>query len=178
MTDKILIIEDDEGVAEVLADVLAAEGFSTRVERTAAEGMRAAREDRPKAVLLDLGLPDMPGQRVLEELSSSDPDLPVVVLTGQSEVEKVVECMRLGAADYLPKPLNRQQLLDALVSCDLRAKELLSPETIAPFDAEEKKIILHALEATNWKVNEAARRLRLGRATIYRKIDRYGLKRP
>lgn len=178
MTDMILIIEDDETVAEALRLVLESEGFSVRWEANAERGLAALADSRPKAVLLDLRLPDRPGQEILKHVCETQPDLPVVVLTGQHDIEMVVECMRLGAADYLPKPLNRQQLLDALVSCELRAKELLSPDSIEPFDAEEKRIIQHALEATDWKVNEAARRLRLGRATIYRKIERYGLKRP
>ena len=94
--------------------MLAARGYRTLGAASVGEGLRAFGEKRPAAVLLDLKLPDGTGLDVLRELQRRSPVTPVVVVSGYGSVTDAVEAMRLGAAEYLEKPVARERLYDVL----------------------------------------------------------------
>ncbi|MEU6265291.1 response regulator transcription factor [Saccharopolyspora sp. NPDC003752] len=105
---RVLLVEDDDGVADALVDVLAAHGHQpTRVSRGADALTRHRDHD---LVLLDLGLPDADGLDVLRKLRRVGP-IPVVVLTARGEERMVVRGLRSGADDYLVKPVRMAELL-------------------------------------------------------------------
>ncbi|GAA0539245.1 DNA-binding response regulator [Saccharopolyspora subtropica] len=105
---RVLLVEDDDGVADALVDVLAAHGHQpTRVSRGADALTRHRDHD---LVLLDLGLPDADGLDVLRKLRRIGP-IPVVVLTARGEERMVVRGLRSGADDYLVKPVRMAELL-------------------------------------------------------------------
>ncbi|MFB9903886.1 response regulator transcription factor [Allokutzneria oryzae] len=105
---RVLLVEDDDGVAEALVEVLSAHGHSlTRVAR-GSDALIAHRE--ADLVLLDLGLPDGDGMDVLRKLRQVA-DTPVVVLTARGDERSVVRGLRLGADDYLVKPVRLAELL-------------------------------------------------------------------
>lgn len=118
---KILVIDDEDQFAAFVQKGLAAAGFV--VERAAAgeEGLEAARNTGVSLVLLDVGLPDMDGFEVLEQLRRERPDLPVIMLTARGEVEDKVRGLDLGANDYLAKPFAFTELV-ARVRAQLRAR--------------------------------------------------------
>ncbi len=110
----VLVIDDDEGVRKSCVDMLEARGHRAIPASTVGEGLRLFAERRPAAVLLDLKLPDGAGIDVLRELQRRDPATPVVVVSGYGSVSEAVEAMRVGAADFLEKPVARERLFAVL----------------------------------------------------------------
>lgn len=103
------MVEDDPDLADLLAQVLAFEGF----EIEQAPSLAAAREclKKPQSlVLLDVGLPDGNGFDLLREIREAHPDLPVIMLTARGEAMDRVLGLELGADDYLPKPFETREL--------------------------------------------------------------------
>jgi len=108
---RILIIDDEPVLQDVLGTLLRREGFEVVQAGTAAEGLRLVDEQDTDLVLLDLMLPDRPGLEVLKELKGRDPELVVVVITAYSSVETAIAAMREGAFHYIPKPFKNQEVI-------------------------------------------------------------------
>ncbi len=108
---RILIIDDEPVLQDVLATLLRREGFAVVQATTAAEGLKAFEEQEVDLVLLDLMLPDRPGLEVLKELKSKDPEVCVIVITAFSSVESAITAMREGAFHYIPKPFKNQEVV-------------------------------------------------------------------
>lgn len=111
---RILLVEDDDGVAEGLSSLLEAEGFLVTLAPTGAQAIEMARADLPDAVVLDIGLPDMDGREVFQHLMRIDERLPVIFSTGHGERESVEELMSSGAVDFLLKPYEAGALFETL----------------------------------------------------------------
>ena len=110
---RVLVVEDDQPIAEVLQRSLRMEGYEVR---TCADGRQALEEERtfvPDLVILDLGLPGLDGLEVARELRQRD-DTPILVLTARDAVDSRVEGLDSGADDYLVKPFERRELLARL----------------------------------------------------------------
>jgi two-component system nitrogen regulation response regulator NtrX len=110
----VLVVDDDSALRQICLDMLSARGYRAFGAATVGEGLREFDERRPSAVLLDLRLPDGTGLDVLRELQRRSPVTPVVVVSGHGSVADAVEAMRLGAAEFLEKPLTAERLYDAL----------------------------------------------------------------
>jgi DNA-binding response OmpR family regulator len=110
VTGRVLVVEDDEAIADVLRRLLRAEGHEVRSAGDGAEGLRAAEEFVPDLVILDLGLPRLDGIEVCRRLRAES-DVPILILTARTETGDRVEGLDSGADDYLPKPFERAELL-------------------------------------------------------------------
>jgi two-component system nitrogen regulation response regulator NtrX len=108
------VIDDDSALRQICLEMLNARGYRTLGAASVGEGLRTFGEKNPAAVLLDLKLPDGTGLDVLRELQRRSPVTPVVVISGYGRVEDAVEAMRLGAAEYLEKPVARERLYEVL----------------------------------------------------------------
>jgi DNA-binding NtrC family response regulator len=108
---RVLIVEDRESLRRMLERALAGEGYEVAAAATGGEGVRAARERPFDLVLTDLKLPDLSGLEVLAASRAAQPRVPVVVLTGYGTVAAAVEAMKLGAYDFLEKPVELDDLL-------------------------------------------------------------------
>jgi len=130
----ILVIDDDEALRQNCLDMLGSRGYRTLGAATVGEGLRVFGERHPAAVLLDLKLPDGTGLDVLRELQRRSPVTPVVVISGYGSVPDAVEAMRLGAAEYLEKPVARERLYDVIgkVLAPLPAREETAAGSGAP----------------------------------------------
>ena len=112
-TGRVLVVEDDAEIADVLRRTLRQEGHDVRTAGDGEEALTAASEFQPDLVVLDLGLPKLDGVEVLRRLREAD-DVPILVLTARSDLEDRVEGLDSGADDYLVKPFERQELLARL----------------------------------------------------------------
>ncbi len=110
---RVLVVEDDEDIAQVLQRMLRTEGYEVRVAGDGEAAMSDARAYVPDLVILDLGLPKLDGIDVARELRGRD-DVPILVLTARDAVDSRVEGLDAGADDYLVKPFERQELLARL----------------------------------------------------------------
>ena len=110
---RILVVEDEQDLQQVLAYNLKQAGHEAVVTKLGTEGLRMAREQRPDLVLLDLMLPDIPGTEVCKQLkeSSATRGVPVMMLTAKGEEIDRVVGFELGADDYVVKPFSVRELL-------------------------------------------------------------------
>lgn len=113
MSAKILLVEDDVLLREAFRLLLEDVGYQVREAGTAAEALRAAADDKPALVLLDLGLPDRPGLDVARELRRAPDtrDTPVFALTGQVGADERRACLDAGCSVYIAKPVEPRTLI-------------------------------------------------------------------
>lgn len=127
--NRILIVEDEPGIASFLQKGLRAEGFSTLVAEDGLSAAAMARDDAFDLVILDLGLPGMTGEEVLKELRRRGERIPVIILTARNSVQDTVAGLEGGADDYVTKPFSFQELL-ARVRARLRDVPVRDPGTV------------------------------------------------
>jgi signal transduction histidine kinase/ActR/RegA family two-component response regulator len=122
-SDLVLVIEDDRHSADLIALHLDGAGYRSALARDGAEGLELARRLRPRAVILDILLPRLDGWKLLTRLKA-DPATAACPVLVVSQLDERGKGLALGAADYLVKPVGRDELLDALARC-VRTEELL-----------------------------------------------------
>jgi len=111
--NKVLIIDDDEELCELVSEYLSVEGFDTAVVHDGASGLSAARSGKYDLAILDVMLPKMNGFEVLKNLRT-DSSLPVLMLTARGDDMERIVGLESGADDYLPKPFNPRELVARL----------------------------------------------------------------
>ena len=111
---KVLIIEDDETVRDVLRSFLSEKGFETTLALNGQAGIDTLRTEKFDLILTDLVMPGISGMDVLKEVMASKISIPVIVMTAFGTVQTAVEAMRIGAFDYLTKPFNLDELMIVL----------------------------------------------------------------
>jgi len=114
MTAPLLLIEDTPSLQMLYESVLCSAGHRVVTTGTAEEGLQRFRELNPEVVLLDLMLPDRPGQALLQDILQLAPETRVIVVTANGSINRAVEAMRAGAYDFLLKPFNDQRFLHAI----------------------------------------------------------------
>jgi DNA-binding response OmpR family regulator len=108
---RVLVVEDDEEIADVLRRSLRSEGYEVLTSGDGVSALDAAAGFVPDLVVLDLGLPRMDGVEVCRRLREDGDDVPILMLTARAETEDRVDGLDSGADDYLTKPFERQELL-------------------------------------------------------------------
>jgi two-component system NtrC family response regulator len=110
ITGSLLIVDDDPGVAQLLLEMAADQGWAAAAAGCGAEALASLERGLPSLLLLDLGLPDGNGADFLRAWRARWPGLAVVVITGRQDLDAAVECMQAGAYDYVTKPFALQEL--------------------------------------------------------------------
>lgn len=133
---RILVVDDEIGIRELLSEILYDEGHTVELAENAAEARAARQRSRPDLVLLDIWMPDTDGVSLLKEWSSQGLlDMPVIMMSGHATVDTAVEATRIGAVDFLEKPITLQKLLST-VEAGL-ARPVVSPAMLAAARGEK-----------------------------------------
>ncbi len=160
---NVLIIEDENRIADFIQRGLRAEGFRVQVARNGKDGLEHAQQawrtlregGAPTLIILDLMLPDMNGLEVCQTLRSEQVQLPIIILTALSTVEDRVSGLRLGADDYLCKPFDFEELLARIEALKRRGRDIQieAPTVLMVADLE--------LDRSTMKVSRAGKTISL-----------------
>jgi DNA-binding NtrC family response regulator len=107
----ILVVDDEPDIRDLVKDILDDEGYAVAVAQDASAARQSVNERRPDLILLDIWMPDMDGISLLKEFTEAGLTSPVVMISGHGNVETAVEATRLGAHDFIEKPLSLGKLL-------------------------------------------------------------------
>src|SRR5947209_9311447 len=124
--EKILIVEDEENERTGLAELVSAWGYRAETARDGAEGVDKVTSWAPSIVVTDLKMPRMGGLELLERLATDSQTMAVIVVTAQGTIDSAVQAMRMGAYDYITKPIDTNRLRTILqnASALLGTKEI------------------------------------------------------
>ncbi|MFN0149924.1 MAG: sigma-54-dependent transcriptional regulator [bacterium] len=119
---RVLIVDDERNILSSLAGVLGDEGFDTRTAATGEDALETLRAEAFDLAILDVRLPDTDGVSLLEKARALRPDLPVVMMSGNASIDIAVRAVRLGAFDFLEKPLSPDRLIVVVRNATERAR--------------------------------------------------------
>jgi DNA-binding NtrC family response regulator len=135
---KILVIDDEPDIGWLFSKILSEEGYKVLVSLNGEEGISTIEKEQPDLVFLDLKLPGKSGIQILREIRKCNKDLLVIVLTAYETVKTAVEAMKLGAYDYLSKPVNIEKIKTTLKNA-LSTQALIKAAALRPKATEKTK---------------------------------------
>jgi two-component system response regulator RegA len=163
---SLLLVDDDEPFLRRLSRAMEKRGFDTETAETVADGKSMASARPPAYAVVDLRLEDGNGLDVVETIREKRPDARIVVLTGYGAIATAVAAVKAGATDYLSKPADAQDIVNAL----LATGDELPPPPENPMSADRVRWehIQRVYELCDRNVSETARRLNMHRRTLQR----------
>ncbi|MEW6068734.1 MAG: sigma-54 dependent transcriptional regulator [Nitrospirota bacterium] len=163
--DKILVVDDEDNIRDVLHNILTFNGFASLEAPDAKLALEIYRKATPSAILLDLRLPDMNGIEAMKEFKKIDPDVPVIIVTAYGDIPSAVEAIKHGAYDFITKPIYFEGLITTIkkavekFNLEKKVKELnkafhTSLEFTLGNSAAIKKIIgqLHQIATSDYNI--------------------------
>jgi len=168
---RILVIDDDPGLAEVIELLLSREGYHALHAGTVKDGLARVADGSPEVVITDLKLPDGTGLDVIERVRAEHPELPLLLITSYSSLDSAISALRAGAVDYLIKPFENEDFLHAVE----RALALKRARPLA-IEAYIREVV-ERFQASHSEI-ELARMLGIGRKALWMRRRQWGLKRP
>ena len=198
-TKEILVVDDEVGIRELLSEILFDEGYHVHAAENAGQARAFRNRQAPDLVLLDIWMPDTDGVSLLKEwVAHSQLTMPVVMMSGHGTIETAVEATRIGAVDFLEKPIALQKLLDAVAKAirggaPVRPNEQLGSavgrwgmESDIPLSLDlplreardhfDSVYFNYHLQKENGNVNHVAQKIGLERTHLYRKLKQLGIK--
>ena len=201
-TKEILVVDDEVGIRELLSEILFDEGYNVHLAENAAQAREFRMNHSPDLVLLDIWMPDMDGLTLLKEWSGQQLlTMPVVMMSGHGTIETALEAIRVGAIDFLEKPIALQKLLKTVensiqknTTTSLKEKEFKTPiesknkdgmmmiplpldlplrEARECFDSAYFNYQLHK---ENGNISRIAEKIGIERTHLYRKLKQLGIK--
>ncbi len=176
-TQTVLLVDDDDAFRERMARALQSRGYAVRTASGAAVALDLARREPPELAVIDLRMPEQSGLELVRDLTQLDAGIRIIMLTGYGSIATAVDAVRLGAQQYVTKPIDADELIAAFERAG--QPPLLTP--ISP-DAEfatpslarnEWEHIQRVLSDCGGNISEAARRLGLHRRSLQRKLNKY-----
>jgi putative two-component system response regulator len=119
----VLVVDDEDGIRQALTRFLTRLGYQVQAAANAKEALEHVAADHPQAMLCDIRMPETSGVELLPKVLAQDPDLAVIMLTAIDEPRTAIECLKLGAYDYLIKPVDLDELEVSLLHA-LRQRQL------------------------------------------------------
>src|SRR6185436_8909309 len=164
MKPKVLVIDDESAIRDSLKMILEYEDYEFVGASNGPDGIALVQKDRPDVVLLDIKMPNMDGLEVLRKLRAMDDTLPVIIVSGHGTTSTAVEAIKLGALDYLDKPLGSERVIVTLRNA-LKQQELGSENRELKLAMESKYEIIGESPSLR-KVLEAVKRAAPTNATV------------
>jgi len=180
---NILIIDDEKDNTEIIKDILEDVNYSTMLARSAAEAKVILAANHFNLILMDVWMPGQDGISLLSEWHSEGFDTPVVMMSGHAEPSDIVKAMKLGAVDFLKKPLHDfLPILRNIMTSDVPKQEI---QHVSGIDYSlrlkearnifESQYLLHHLAANDNNIAVVAEIAGLERTTLYRKLKDLGI---
>ena len=204
MSKQILVVDDEVGIRELLAEILFDEGYQVHLAENAEQARAYRHEFEPDLVLLDIWMPDTDGVTLLKEWVEQDLlTMPVVMMSGHGTIETAVEATRIGAVDFLEKPISLQKLLTTVVKAIKEGAAIIKPQVAVdaaqnlviemdgatlnfplPLDLPLREAREHFdaiyfdyhLQKEAGNVSRVAEKIGLERTHLYRKLKQLGIK--
>ncbi len=205
MTSKqILVVDDEIGIRELLSEILFDEGYQVYLAENAQQARAYRNEHEPDLVLLDIWMPDTDGITLLKEWVEQDLlTMPVIMMSGHGTIETAVEATRIGAVDFLEKPIALQKLLNTIAHAlregaprpPMPSTEAQSDAAALNLDGQARQISLpldlplreardhfdalyfdYHLQKEEGNVSRVADKVGLERTHLYRKLKQLGIK--
>jgi two-component system response regulator RegA len=163
---SLLIVEDDKSFLQRLARAMEGRGFNVTTAESVADGLTQLETASPAFAVVDMRLEDGNGLDVISALKRRRPDARAIILTGYGNIATAVNAVKLGAVDYLSKPVDADDVVAALLALDGRKAE--PPENPMSADRVRWEHIQRIYELCGRNVSETARRLNMHRRTLQR----------
>ena len=173
MPSTVLIIDDEPSILGTVADVLADEGYETLSAESGLDGLALFKKKKPDVVFLDIWLADRDGLEVLHALRDLDPHAAVIMISGHGTVSTAVKAIRMGAYDYLEKPLSYNQLVEAVEGA-LEHRKSLVRDRKPPVEMRRNRVEIER-EIVSPPLLPIVRNARKHQKTIKRSTVIYGL---
>jgi len=202
-TKQILVVDDEIGIRELLAEILFDEGYQVHLAESAEQARTYRNLNEPDLVLLDIWMPDTDGVDLLKEWAEQDLlTMPVVMMSGHGTIETAVEATRIGAVDFLEKPISLQKLLTTVaramnteVAHIVDAPKSTQKNLILEIAGVEKQYALpldmplrqardyfdaiyfqYHLQKEDENISRIAEKIGVERTHLYRKLKQLGIK--
>jgi len=163
---SLLIVEDDKSFLQRLARAMEGRGFTVTTAESVADGLNQLETASPAFAVVDMRLEDGNGLEVISALKRRRPDARAIILTGYGNIATAVNAVKLGAVDYLSKPVDADDVVAALLALEGRKAE--PPENPMSADRVRWEHIQRIYELCGRNVSETARRLNMHRRTLQR----------
>ena len=163
---SLLIVEDDKSFLQRLARAMEGRGFTVTTAESVADGLNQLEITCPAFAVVDMRLEDGNGLEVISALKRRRPDARAIILTGYGNIATAVNAVKLGAVDYLSKPVDADDVVAALLALEGRKAE--PPENPMSADRVRWEHIQRIYELCGRNVSETARRLNMHRRTLQR----------
>ena len=163
---SLLIVEDDKSFLQRLARAMEGRGFAVTTAESVADGLTQLETTSPAFAVVDMRLEDGNGVDVISALKRRRPDARAIILTGYGNIATAVNAVKLGAVDYLSKPVDADDVVAALLALEGRKAE--PPENPMSADRVRWEHIQRIYELCGRNVSETARRLNMHRRTLQR----------
>jgi len=152
----VLVVDDEEGIRQALTRFLSRLGYHVHAAANAAEALQTLAVQHPQAMLCDIRMPDTSGVELLPKVLAHDPDLAILMLTAIDEPRTAIECLKLGAYDYLIKPVDLEELELSLQHA-LRQRQLeVDRRELEQWLAREVAVRTRDLEERSAAIEEVA----------------------
>jgi DNA-binding NtrC family response regulator len=177
MKERVLLIDDDPGLSEVIGMLLEREGYAVARAATVKQGIALVEAGGLDLVVTDLKLPDGTGLDAVKAIRARHPALPIIMITSYSSLESAIAALRLGAVDYIIKPFNNDEFLNAIARA-LHERRTVPLPGARPLAIEQyiREVVERFQDSTS--EIELARMLGIGRKALWMRRRQWGLKRP
>ena len=137
MSIKVLLVDDEKEFTSILSERMKSRGLTVDIANTGPVAIKKVKEKSYDAIILDLAMPEMDGIEAMKHLLQENPDLQVIFLTGHATLEKGIEAVKLGAVEFMEKPVDINKLLDKVNEAKTKKTQITEMKT----DKEIKDIL-------------------------------------